>query len=154
MNAPLFEDVTEAEQKPKSAPRATRPKALPKAPNRVSDAEIKDTLVRLYALIGAGLIATAGFNTEHPNFNIGNTVIEQSEDAAKSLIELSHKKAGFRKLLERLATGGAYQEVISAHLPIVLAVVAGYFPNAIPGIVSRFMPQSDEGVASDIPRVA
>jgi hypothetical protein len=61
----------------------------------------------------------------------GQAIINSAEEAAKSLDELARTNPKIRRILMRLLESGAITKVVIAHMPIILAVLAHHFPNAL-----------------------
>lgn len=69
----------------------------------------------------------------------GTAVINSAEDCAKSLDELARTNPKVRKVLMRMIESSTVTKVIIAHLPILLAVMAHHFPNALKYVAQIFL---------------
>jgi len=68
----------------------------------------------------------------------GQAVIESAEGAAKSLDELARVNPKVRQALLRLISGSVLTQVVVAHLPIIMAIVAHHFPKALVYVAQIF----------------
>lgn len=87
--------------------------------------EFVEPLTAMYTMVGTVMIPF-----DQP---CGTAVITSAEQCAKALDNLAAKDERVRKALRTLTTGSAYGEVIIAHAPIMLAILAHHFPGALPG---------------------
>lgn len=121
---PLIDDVPS--QPVSKAADDTEPKKLVYRPG-----VLVKPLTGLYEMVGGFIILA--------DPDCGTAVINSAEDCAKSLDDLAKTNPKVRKVLMRMVESGAVTKVIIAHLPILLAVMAHHFPNALKYVAQIFL---------------
>lgn len=84
---------------------------------------LKNKLVQLYAGIGLGVVAFDQY--------CGSQILANAEATAISMDKLARENASVKRVLERLVATSVVLEVVSAHLPIVMAVAMHHGPEGL-----------------------
>jgi hypothetical protein len=112
-------DKTFDEKEPdSSAPFTKLDPELPPTSKRTT--KIAKELANMYTMVGTTVYMV--------NPRIGVTIINKADDCASALDDLARTNPRVRRALERMLTTSAYSAVITAHLPIVVAVATEYVP--------------------------
>ncbi len=107
-------------EKPSPEPRLKAAKPAPRMPAGGLAAPLKD----LYILVGAMLSPVDPI--------CGGAIIQQAPDCAKALETLAKQNPEVRRVLVALVSTSAYGAVVTAHIPIILAVAAHHIPAMRP----------------------
>jgi hypothetical protein len=120
--------------RPGRAPRDETPKLKPAAP-RMPAGGLAQPLNDIYVMIGA-LLAPI-------DPTCGGAIIRQAPECAKALEALAKQNPEVRRVLVALVSTSAYGAVITAHIPIVLAVATHHLP--------AMRPAEDRSSNQDVP---
>jgi hypothetical protein len=125
------------------ANKGPKPAALPKEPKLKSAAPrmpaggLAAPLKDMYILVGAMLSPVDPV--------CGGAIIQQAPDCAKALENLAKQNPEVRRVLVALVSTSAYGAVVTAHIPIILAVASHHLPAMRPKS-GPVMPGSADGV--------
>lgn len=84
---------------------------------------LKNKLVQLYAGIGLGLSAFDPY--------CGSQIIANAEATGTAMDKLARENASVKRVLERLVATSVVLEVVSAHVPIMMAVAMHHGPDGL-----------------------
>lgn len=84
---------------------------------------LKNKLVQLYAGIGLGLSAFDPY--------CGGQIIANAEATGIAMDKLARENASVKRVLERLVATSVVLEVVSAHVPIMMAVAMHHGPDGL-----------------------
>ena len=103
------------------------PKTPPRRVNAVRESsplpslpQIRKSLVDMYNYV-AMFVAIK-------DADVAQSIIENAEECAESLIKLAEKNPAFKRTLAKLVASSAYAGVITAHMPILFVVAVKYVP--------------------------
>lgn len=119
--SPTFEEDTTPKRVtpirgPKISENAKSAASIPYKPGK-----LVAPLTEMYTFLGMGCMM---FDTD-----ISTAILENAEPCAQALDKLAEKNPAVRKLLYALVETSAWGLVISAHLPILLALGARFVPQ-------------------------
>lgn len=97
----------------------TTPVSLPEREKR-RKTKLQKALQDLYVAVGTGVFP---FDQQ-----LGTVIVQQAEECARALTELSATSPTIRRALEALIETSAWGTVIIAHMPILVMIATKYVP--------------------------
>lgn len=136
----IFAKMIQGSTPTPKAPKAAKPKlrAIPK-----NSHPLAEPLIKLYAGIGAVLAMRDPV--------CGAAIIANAEECAKSLENLARENDAVRRALEALLKTSNWGLVMTAHLPILMAIYAHHGPKAAVLPLYPVPPFKDPGEGEDAP---
>lgn len=113
-------------------PEIPKTEAKADAPKLSSIAGGKSTALKQPLMAMYGTIA---FGVGMANPRIGTAILQNAETCAKAWDDLARQNASVKRVLEALTKTTAVGAVLTAHVPIAIAVVGEYRPE----LLTRFM---------------
>ena len=113
-----------------AAPRTKARSTTVKTTGAVPYAEIEESLNATYMMAGGFLLLTPKVPDRFRP--IGQQLMANSETCTAAWIEAAKKNPKLAKALTKFVSGSAYAGLISAHMPIVLALAMAINPRVVP----------------------
>lgn len=122
LSVPLVDELPAPNEKPKNKggrPKGskTKPKTDTAPPKTVTKSSLRDGIAGMYGFAGAALIFV--------NKEAANAAVVQADEIADAWIELCDQSPAVRRFWEQVTTGGAWGKVVTAHVPLAIALVPG-----------------------------
>lgn len=132
----------------KRPPRKPREPKLKDAAPRMPAGGLAAPLTDMYIMVGAVISPM--------DATCGGAIINQAPECAKALEKLAKTNPEVRRVLVNLISGSAYGAVITAHIPIVMAVAMHHMPGVRPEPAPvEDLPTDDEWQQGDpMPRAS
>lgn len=90
----------------------------------------------------ADMYRFAGMTVSMADQNCGRAIVQQADDLGNSWVELAKSSPSFRRFLARMQQASGIGTVLTAHVPLAMAVVSHHMP----GLLGRTVETEDSDV--------
>lgn len=135
-----YSDILGDDAPPKATPRkTTAPRKAPASTSKdVSLPQVREALLNMYTMVGAGLLSTSR------TAPVGQAVFDAREACVDAIINAAEKDARLRAMLGKLVTTSVYGQIAVAHAPIIMAI---YFTINQPAVIAETVTDPEDTTA-------